>query len=423
MKSELETLLKIIEIKLDWGDSTSWQSQDFENLHHLILEKTGVSLSSSTLRRVWGRVDYKHDPSFTTLNTLSLFADYENWRAFLKEQHELTIPQTAVSSSHDSPVMQQIKWKIPWVRILSVTGSVVLVALVFLLAFRKAPRRTKVSEYSFSSRPVSREIPNSVIFTYDATASDADSIFVQQSWDSRTLTPVAKEQHQHTSIYYEPGFYTAKLIAGREIVKEHPLLIPTRGWLGIIANKPVPVYLDSSAFIYKDCMRVAITEIKRSNILMEPQPPVIKYYNVGNFDTVAVDDFSFSTEVKNEYREGAAACQLSGIILVTDGGPVIIPLSIKGCVSELTLFCIDHPVSGKNTDLSAFGVDFANWVQVGCRSAGKKIQILINEKLAYEFALPQKKVHVVGMTYIFQGTGAVKNINLFNRNSLVFHAF
>jgi hypothetical protein len=50
-------------------------------------------------------------------------------------------------------------------------------------------------------------------------------------------------------------------------------------------------------------------------------------------------------------------------------------------------------------------------------------QIFINEKLAYEFALPQKKVHVVGMTYIFQGTGAVKDINLYNRNGLVFHAF
>ena len=352
-----------------------------------------------------------------------MFAGYENWRAFLKEQNERTVPKAAVRSNPESQVEPNIKSGIPWVRILSVAGSVVLVALVFLLAFKKAPRRAKASEYSFSSRPVTREIPNSVVFTYDATASGADSIFIQQSWDSRTLTPVAKDQHEHTSIYYEPGFYTAKLIAGKEIVKEHPLMIPTRGWLGVIANKPVPVYLDSSAFIFKDSMRVAVTEIKKSNIPMEPQPPVIKYFNVGNFDPVAVDDFSFNAEVKNEYREGAAACQLSGIILVTDDGPVVIPLSIKGCVSELTLFCIDHPVSGKNTDLSAFGVDFTNWVRVGCRSSENKIQIHINEKLAYEFALPQKKVHVVGMTYIFQGTGAVKNITLYNRNALVFHAF
>ena len=423
MKSEIEELLKIIEIKLDWGGSDSWQGHDFENLQDLILDKTGVSLSSSTLRRIWGRVDYKHDPSFTTLNTLASFAGYENWRAFLKEKNERIIPEATVTISPDSLVVLPVKSRIPWLRILSVVGSLVLITLVFLLAFKKAPRRAKPGEYSFSSRPVTHEIPNSVIFTYDAAASDDDSIFIQQSWDSRTLTPVARDQHQHTSIYYDPGFYTAKLIVGKEIVKEHPLLIPTRGWLGIIANKPVPVYLDSSVFIFKDSMRVAIADIKRSNIPMEPQPPLIKYFNVGNFDSVAVDDFLFNAEIKNDFREGAAACQLSGIILVTDDGPVIIPFSIKGCVSELTLFCIDHPVSGKDTDLSAFGVDFAKWVRVCCRSYGKKIQIHINEKLAYEFALPQKKVHVVGMTYIFQGTGAVKNINLYNRNGLVFHAF
>ena len=40
MKSEIEALLKIIEIKLDWGGSSSLQSHDFENLHDLILDKT-----------------------------------------------------------------------------------------------------------------------------------------------------------------------------------------------------------------------------------------------------------------------------------------------------------------------------------------------------------------------------------------------
>ena len=423
MKSEIEVLLKIIETKLDWGSSSSWQSDDFENLHDLILDRTTVSLSSSTLRRVWGRVDYKHDPSITTLNTLARFAGYENWRAFLKEQTNQHAPKLSDGNESEVPAILHRQRSIPWVRILSVVLFLVGAALVFLFAFRKAPGRVKPSEYSFSSRPVSREIPNSVIFTYDATASEDDSIFIQQSWDVRTLTPVARDQHQHTSIYYEPGFYRAKLIVGKEVVKEHPLLVPTRGWLGIISNKPVPVYLDSSTFIYKDSMRLAIAGIKKYNILMEPQPPVIRYYNIGNFDPVSVDDFSFSADIRNEYREGAAACQLTGIVLVTDDGPISIPLSIKGCVSELNLYCIDHAVSGKNTDLSAFGVDFNSWVAVSCRTSGNKIEIRINEKLAYEFALPPKRVHVVGMTYAFQGTGAVKNINLSHKNGLVFHAF
>src|ERR1700733_7409198 len=83
-----EKLLEIIEQKLGWGESVAWQSRDFENLHKLILGETGVSLSTSTLRRIWGRVDYKHVPSATTLDTLAKFAGYENWRTFLKQKNE-----------------------------------------------------------------------------------------------------------------------------------------------------------------------------------------------------------------------------------------------------------------------------------------------------------------------------------------------
>src|SRR5258708_26149981 len=84
MTSEIRKLLQIIEDQLDWGDAAAWQSKDFESLNELIFEKTKVSLSASTLRRVWGRVEYKHLPSGTTLDTLSRFAGFESWRAFLK---------------------------------------------------------------------------------------------------------------------------------------------------------------------------------------------------------------------------------------------------------------------------------------------------------------------------------------------------
>ncbi len=85
-EAELKQLLLIIERQLDWGDSATWQSKDFEILNQLILEKTKVSLSASTLRRIWGRVEYNHLPSGTTLDTLAQFAGFENSRAFIKNK-------------------------------------------------------------------------------------------------------------------------------------------------------------------------------------------------------------------------------------------------------------------------------------------------------------------------------------------------
>src|SRR6201994_5021754 len=95
-EADLKQLLMIIEQQLDWGDSATWQSKDFEILNQLILEKTKVSLSASTLRRIWGRVEYNHLPSGTTLDTLAQFAGFESWRVFSRQKPEVEIAQPII---------------------------------------------------------------------------------------------------------------------------------------------------------------------------------------------------------------------------------------------------------------------------------------------------------------------------------------
>ncbi len=183
---------------------------------------------------------------------------------------------------------------------------------------------------SFDTKLITRSIPNSVVFTYDVKTNPTDSVFIQQSWDNGTRAAVDKNQHQYTSIYYVPGFYHAKLLVNKKIVKERLLMIPTNGWLGMIAHNPVPVYLNDKEFMNKDGLGVPASTIVQKNIPLGPQPPsVVEYYNVGNFEPVPLKDLNSEVEVKNDYREGAATCQFINIILVTDYTPVIIPLCAK----------------------------------------------------------------------------------------------
>jgi hypothetical protein len=71
---------------LNWGDSARWSNYDFEKLAGLIADKTGVQLSVSTLKRVWGKVSYNNAPSVTTLNTLVQFLGYGDWRGYTSPQ-------------------------------------------------------------------------------------------------------------------------------------------------------------------------------------------------------------------------------------------------------------------------------------------------------------------------------------------------
>lgn len=425
MSPELERLLNIIEQKLDWGSSQTWQSRDFENLNQRILDETGVSLSASTLRRVWGRVEYNHLPSTTTLDALARFGGFESWRAFTKISLQ-TLAEPVVTEEPKATVStltKKARLKKYWVAAASLLTLVVVGAIISTLAFKRSEKPVDVSNYTFSSRQLTRGLPNSVVFTYDATASPVDSVFIQQSWDPNTKTLVDKNLHQHTSVYYTPGYYDAKLLIGDKIVQQHRLLIPTDGWLGIIDNMPVPVYLKREEYMLHDSIYCPVKNIQQKNVAMQPKAPVVKFFNVGNFDSVNVADFTFSADVKNEYNDGSAACQQTGIFLITDFNPIFIQLGAKGCAGEFNLGSLGTMVSGKKADLSGFGVDFSQWAHVTCKSSGKNIQYFVNGKLAYQCALPERPVHIVGVQFAFEGTGAVKNIILTGAGRQVFKAF
>ena len=418
MTSDIKKLIAIIEQQLDWGDPSAWQSRDFEILNQLIYDKTKVSLSESTLRRIWGRVEYKHLPSATTLDTLAQFAGFESWRTFIKQNND----EAAGTKTNILPVKRSEKIGI---NVTYIVLTVVLIATgaVSFFIIKRADPGINAADYKFSSQRLTNAIPNSVIFDYDAENAPGDSVYVQQSWDPHTKTLVDKKMHQHTSVYYEPGFYQAKLLVGKKVVKEHKLMIPTEGWLGLIEDNPVPVYLNPQDFIQKDMLNLPVAVIKQKNMSMQPKPTSVKYYNVGNFKPVPVNDFNYSAEIKNGYKEGEAACQFAAVALITDSGPIIIPLSIKGCVSELTLFSVDWIISGKTANLSGFGIDLSDWVKVSCKSTAKTIRYYVNNKQVFEFQLPAANVKIVGVWFGFQGTGAVKNIELKGHDETVFKAF
>ncbi|MDR6806118.1 hypothetical protein J2Y45_003310 [Dyadobacter sp. BE34] len=415
--NELQRCKAVIEDKLGWGPADSWQTVDFENLSELILKETGVSLSTSTLRRIWGRTEYNHLPSGTTLNTLARFAGASDWRAFVKQNKAITAEPDEQHLPAAAP-QKTGRWKkLAWI-----ASAVVAVILAGTFAFDKGEPQLEKSAYTFESRSVTRGIPNSVIFTYDASASPTDSVFIQQSWDDTRRVLVDKNLHKHTSVYYEPGSYKAKLVIGDQIVKEHKLLVGTDGWSALIDQPKMPVYLKNEEFLHADGIGTSTKSIEQKNIALQPEPPLIKYFNVGNFEPVALNDFSFSTEIKNEYNEGAAACQLSYISLLTDDAPIVIPLSAKGCVSDLYLMSLDDYVSGKKADLSALGVDFSDWVRVSCAVSGGRVRYAINNRPAFEFPIPNRPIRILGLAFGFRGTGSVRNVSLRSGSKLVFEA-
>jgi hypothetical protein len=416
----LERCKAMIQKQLGWEESASWTNSDFLKLSDIIHERTSVRLSSATLKRIWGKVRYENKPTITTLNTLAQYLGYADWRGFKqslianKDLNENAVDLHNEKDNAPTPLKNiSARWRYQKsIRMGVIAGLLVFVTIIITGIASSVEEKAK--NYSFSSKKiVSEGVPNSVVFDYDASNSPADSVIIQQSWDERLRTKVSKHDHQHTSIYYTPGFFKAKLVVNDEIVREHNLWITSNGWIALVKQNVIPVYFDNKDFAHDGILNLPISKLIEKNIPFQPETPWTSYYNVKDFGDIKTDNFEFVTKIKSDFKQGSGVCQRIQILLLTDGNVIIIPLSIKGCVSDLNLVFGDV-VSGKTNDLSSFGADVSNWVNVRCEVKNKIGKIFINDSPAHEGAYNSSE-KIVGMIFRFEGTGSIDEVSLTNQ--------
>ena len=415
----IEKAKKLFEINTGWGDSNEWTNQDFVILSEKIQEKTNIALSHVTLKRVWGKVKYESLPNTHTLDTLVQFLGYENWRSFKSQNGNGAVAQNIIQSA--AVVAPAVEEKLPAApkKPLAVKfalfGVCVIALIVSVFSVKKKPPVINDHDYKFSSKTiVAAGLPNSVIFNYDATKSPYDSVVIQQSWDKHRQDKVSKNDHQHTSIYYYPDYYKAKLIVGGKTVSVHKLLIRSNGWLPLVTQSPVPVYFTKEEAISNGKLTMPIEKIQEKNVKLQPVTPDMFYGNVRDFGEIYSDNFTFETSVKNDYKEGASICQLSKIYILCEGTAIAIPLCSKGCISSLDLLFTNYYTSGKQNDLSVFGVDFSSFVKVRIETVDRKAKIFLNDKLVYSINQDIVKAKIIGFDFTFQGTGSVDYVKLSN---------
>jgi hypothetical protein len=413
----IERCKALIEEKIGWGNSENWSNRDFEELSQKIFDATDVNLSPTTLKRIWGKVRYDSAPTLTTLDTLARFAGFEHWRTFRQAQHvkdtekisDVPIPvQEPAPDNISAPPKRTAKKSSLFAMLLFGICVLVVVLAYFFFSRTKAQANLPLANYKFISRKVLKlGVPNSVVFDYDASGAPVDSVFIQQSWDILLSTQVPKNQHQHTSIYYYPGFFQAKLRVGKQVVKEDNVFIQTDGWLSMVEQKPTPVYFKKEEAIDGGKMSLSVDKIKSKNIPLQPDPPIVNFSNIHEFGDLKTDNFIFETSFKNDYEEGSNICQKTEIRIVCEGSMISIPLSAKGCISENNLFCLGRFLRGTENDLSGFGVDFRDFVKFRLEMRNGNAQFFVNDKIVYHIDGLKMSSKIVGIVYRFHGSGSV----------------
>lgn len=409
---------ELIEAKLSWGNSATWQNHDFDVLCTKIFEETKVSLSTSTLKRIWGKVEYTSTPNVATLNALAQFAGYTNWREFMAKTGQSDSFET--SNNPDIEKRNQSNSKPP-VTIkgnlkftIAVTLTLVLgVSFFVLFPNSKGKNKSlKFNDLKFASKHASIGLPNSVVFKYDVVNSNADSVFIQQSWDKNLRFKVDKNKHEFVCTYYYPGYYNAKLLLNDSTVKQHDLFVETNGWLGTIDKEPIPIYFKENELLKNGTIEISRDQVVEKGIDVSKSVPWVSLYRVDSSLQVSSKNFVLEVEVKNTFQDGDGVCQLSKIILMGSSGFSMIPLSIKGCIGELDFVLANEKMEGTTNDLSGFGVAFDNWVGIRLEVKDNYARIFINKQLIFQGKQQNDIGKIVGIQACFLGGGAMKGFSL-----------
>lgn len=403
----IQTLVRRIEDKLNWGKGKDWSNKDFEHLSEQIFAATKKRLSVTTLKRIWGRAEMVAHPSSATLDILSEFVGYSNWREFTNSCSRPTSQKMSMSD---------VSAKFIWITVLIVFVGLLLYSSVDWekpIPNKMAQNSVDPSVFTFEGRVVSSGMPNSVIFNYDATrAGEHAKIEIQQDWDSRKRISVSQRDTVATCIYYRPGFFKSKLVVDGAIVKERDISITTEGWLGVIESDSIPVYLHDAQVNKSHGLEIDLQTLIERGISPNDNP-ITSLYNVTDFKGLYTNDFELSMVLRNTFDVVPGICQEIEIFVLYDGGAIGMPLAKKGCISNLNLMAFGTFVDGKKNDLSLFGVDFGSDIPVKMISRRGVLKLFVENQLAYEFTETEKRA-IKGVSIHFEGTGTVTSLQLNN---------
>ena len=401
---ELEELLIKIKSKIGWENPNKWSNYDFKKLSELIFEKTSTRMSTTTLKRVFGTVKYDSSPSHQTLNTLAQFIDFHDWRSFQN--------RTSKSESQTAQIIKQKNWKQILKFLIPIAFAILILFWIVVQLFLNKKNTINGKDYSLSYSKVGEEIPSSVIFKYNARLAPKNSVVqFQQSWDSQKRKLLKSTDSIHTSIYYYPGFFEAKLVVDNHVVSEKDVFIPSINWITTIEQDKTPIYVPFSESKKDGVIGIEPNFLSSQGFFSQRDEIWTNYNLVDKFDLYS-DQFSLDVSLKNAAMGGPNICQNIEIIILLEGDAIVIPLAKPGCIADMNIFIPGLNISSETEDLTSLGIENSDWINLKVVSKENLLSIYLNDNLSKEYQFDAQARRLVGYRFRFKGSGWLKDLSL-----------
>jgi len=378
----------------------------FDHIGSEIEKKSGILISGTTIRRL-SNGEFSRMPQIATLNAIASYLGFNSW-----QEYKLSIPPIKETETIEQPRASKNRPKT-----LAYVGAGLLAAIVAVVAYTLYHSKTPVRNFekaTFSAhKNTINDLPNTVVFHYNVEDVDADSFFIQQSWDKNRRIKIDKNNHTVTDIYYEPGYHVAKLIANDSIIKTVDVSIPTDKWV-FYANEFKPKYhteyIKTADFIGNGSLALSRTDLLNNAVETEEN----KIYLYSYFPTdlkVSSDNFILKTRVRmKEIRNNL--CPYLALEVYCQRCFMVIKSTPKGCASEAALLFAEQQLSGKRSDLASITYDVTQWTDVELVVKDKHVLLKINGKECFSTDYKYSGKLITGLSFISNGLCEVDRVVL-----------
>jgi len=398
----LNRIKKDIEEKL-FFEQRALKTRDLKYIAEYIEDKSDVTLSLSTLKRIW-KDDFSQTPQPSTLNALAAILDYGSWQDY--KNQKTPIPKIKNASKPRS-------WKLN-------LGMLILlcIPLFWFLIQKFNSNQTNSLKINgtvlFSAnKTVSEGVPNTVIFNYDVSEVEADSFFIQQSWNDKEKVQIDPLNDVFSSVYYTPSFHHAKLIANDSIIATHDIHIKSVGWMPYVKYNSadrIPIYFSDKTGKSNGSLEITKNDLETAGVNLS-KDYILRYVNIRNFEEIDQNNFSLQTKIKNE-KITDIVCPFSELLLVFEDGIYWVQFMQKGCEGDGSLKVGEKYLNGRQNDLSMFGTDVFDWQLFEMNTVNKLVNLKLNGEDIYTIEYEANFGNLVGIIYSFKGGGSVDYVTL-----------
>lgn len=358
-------------------------------------------VSEQTLRRIFEERDKDTTFQQTTRNFLSLYLGFQSYQDFLAN--------TDFKQKHTYELWN---WQ-------PIGISILLIGLISVLFFvwknnlKNKPISGKLLKAFFESN----KAPITVKFDYEFNSNDFEYAYLDYSiWHNRKDTLTLDKNTKSASVcFMHPTVRMVRLVADGKILDSMKVVVPSDGWVSgyeeINYLPPVQWEKNGVAHISKEALPNAVKE----------QPIYYSFIKkVANFDkNLSCDSMVFEIRLKNPVSEGGISCNDVSVVITGEKNKLLLNLTQKGCSHYAYVRLPNASFEGKTHDLSKLGVNLDEFVQLKLVVNNKKLQIFLDNQLAFQTNYSDN-LGLLQAAYIgFKGLGSVDYIKISDNKKLL----